>query len=95
MLLTRTIGFILPPVQDGVQSATIRDQRMWSVSECARVFAESLKLCKEQLIKSGDGGTLVWDKVGTKQTIASLCGRLLSMNGVGWLQRMPPKLILV
>ena len=57
-------GFILLSAQDGVQSGGIRDQRVWSVCECASVFAKSLKSCKEQLMNSGDGGTLVWDKVG-------------------------------
>jgi len=62
-----TIEFGLLSAQDGDHSAQlggIRDQRVWSICECASVFAESLKLCKDQLMNSGDCGTLAWDKVG-------------------------------
>ncbi|KAL3858925.1 hypothetical protein ACJMK2_009174 [Sinanodonta woodiana] len=40
----------------------ICDQRLWSVQECADVFAKSLSSLKEELIKQGEGGMLVWDK---------------------------------
>ena len=41
----------------------MRDQRLWSVQECADIFATSLNSLKADLEKQGDNGILVWDKV--------------------------------
>lgn len=41
----------------------IRDQKVWSVAECAQVLETSVNRLKEDLSKQGDGGMLVWDKV--------------------------------
>lgn len=46
------------------QQGTIRDQQQWSLQHCANVFASSLDILKTDLAKHGDGGILVWDKVG-------------------------------
>lgn len=51
------------PVEGTVPQGTIRDQRQWSIQECADVFAKSLDTLKTDLNKQGDGGMLVWDKV--------------------------------
>ena len=48
------------------QSGGIRDQRVWTVKECASVFEESMLKLKEQLEQqSGENAMLVWDKVCT------------------------------
>ena len=41
----------------------MRDQRLWSVQECADIFAESLNSLSKDLVNQGEGGILVWDKV--------------------------------
>ena len=41
----------------------MRDQRLWSVQECADIFAESLNSLSKDLMNQGEGGILVWDKV--------------------------------
>ncbi|KAK7114229.1 hypothetical protein V1264_000319 [Littorina saxatilis] len=51
----------LPSDTDGNSSA-IRDQRQWSVKECANVFSDCLGQLKKELATQGDGGMLVWDK---------------------------------
>lgn len=58
-----------PPVpleRDNLPSASseggIRDQKVWSISECAEVFETSVTRLKEELSRQGDGGMLVWDK---------------------------------
>ncbi|KAK2161655.1 hypothetical protein LSH36_112g03068, partial [Paralvinella palmiformis] len=43
--------------------AGIRDQRVWSIQECANNLHNALDSLKGQLLKQGDGGVLVWDKV--------------------------------
>ena len=48
---------------DSGTTSCMRDQRLWSVQECADVFAESLTHLKKDLEKQGEGGILVWDKV--------------------------------
>ena len=44
--------------------AGIRDQRVWGMKECADVFEKSVTQLKGELQKQGEGGMLVWDKVG-------------------------------
>lgn len=41
---------------------SLRDQRIWSVAECARVFAESCNGLKQKFLKLNAGDHLVWDK---------------------------------
>ncbi len=48
------------------ESAGIRDQRVWGIKECAKVFEESIGKLRDELNKQGDGGMLVWDKVFLK-----------------------------
>lgn len=58
--------FVPVIVADGY-SATglINDQRVWSIKECAEVFAKSVALLKNQLsVEAGEDGVLIWDKVG-------------------------------
>ncbi|ESO98215.1 hypothetical protein LOTGIDRAFT_178117 [Lottia gigantea] len=40
----------------------MRDQRIWSMKECADVFSKCLAKLKTDLAAQGDGGMLVWDK---------------------------------
>ena len=47
----------------GSPTSCMRDQRLWSVQECADIFATSLNSLKADLEKEGDNGILVWDKV--------------------------------
>lgn len=39
-----------------------RDQKVWSVSECAEVLASSITAIKADFAKLADGDHLVWDK---------------------------------
>ena len=52
---------------DNDVSAGIRDQRVWSIKECARQFKAAIDVLKVELKKQG-GGMLVWDKVSTRET---------------------------
>ena len=47
---------------DAPQSA-MRDQRLWSLQECADIFTTCLDTLKAEFAKQGEGGMLVWDKV--------------------------------
>lgn len=44
-------------------STVMRDQRLWSMKECAQVFGDCLSGLKEEFAKQGENGMLVWDKV--------------------------------
>ncbi|XP_034831088.1 SUMO-activating enzyme subunit 2 [Maniola hyperantus] len=44
------------------QHTGLPDQRVWSVHECAQVFAESCKVLQADLKSRPDGDHLVWDK---------------------------------
>lgn len=52
-------------------SSMMRDQRIWSMKECATVFSDCLAGLKEEFAKQGENGMLIWDKVGylTLQTL--------------------------
>ena len=54
-----TLAFVATPTSDDV----IDEQRVWSVKECAAVFASTVAQLAQQLAKEGDNGMLVWDKV--------------------------------
>lgn len=40
----------------------LKDLKTWSIAECGRIFAESLKSLKNQLKNLPEGDHLVWDK---------------------------------
>lgn len=40
----------------------LQDQKVWSVGECKKAFAESITNLKEQSLKLNEGDHLVWDK---------------------------------
>ncbi|KAJ8303139.1 hypothetical protein KUTeg_019535 [Tegillarca granosa] len=44
------------------ESAGIRDQKLWTIQECADVFSNCLPKLKAELSQQGEGGMLVWDK---------------------------------
>ena len=50
-------------VESQPTTSCMRDQRLWSVQECADIFAESLNSLSKDLVNQGEGGILVWDKV--------------------------------
>jgi hypothetical protein len=51
-------------ILDSSESSTVmRDQRVWSMKECATVFSDCLTGLKEEFAKQGENGMLVWDKV--------------------------------
>lgn len=39
-----------------------RNQKIWSISECANVLAASITAIKEDFLKLPEGDSLVWDK---------------------------------
>ncbi|KAG4077203.1 hypothetical protein HA402_016190 [Bradysia odoriphaga] len=45
-----------------VDSTQSRDQKIWTVEECAEVFATSINFLKEEFKKLAEGDHLVWDK---------------------------------
>ncbi|XP_071451101.1 SUMO-activating enzyme subunit 2 isoform X2 [Hetaerina americana] len=40
----------------------LKDQRVWSIAECADVFGDSVNSLRKQLEKEGENGVLIWDK---------------------------------
>lgn len=44
------------------QESLLPDQRIWSIAECAKVFAESIQNLKIELAKLPENDHLVWDK---------------------------------
>jgi len=53
----------LPGEKSGViDDAGIKDQKVWSIPECAQVMDNSIKSLKESLSKLPSGDHLVWDK---------------------------------
>lgn len=40
----------------------LRDQKIWNIVECQKVFSESITALKEQSFKLKEGDHLVWDK---------------------------------
>lgn len=44
-------------------STVMRDQRVWSMKECAQVFSDCLAGLKKEFANQGENGMLVWDKV--------------------------------
>ena len=55
----------------------IDDQRVWSIKECANVFKGTIAELAEQLAKEGDGGMLVWDKVGAHKEAGDECSKCI------------------
>ncbi|XP_076469784.1 SUMO-activating enzyme subunit 2-like [Babylonia areolata] len=53
------------PADTDSDSSAMRDQRQWSVKECADVFGQCLGTLKQELATQGEGGMLVWDKDDT------------------------------
>lgn len=47
---------------DAPMSGTARDQKIWTLTECEKVFAASIFNLKEQALKLNEGDHLVWDK---------------------------------
>lgn len=45
-----------------INTTQTRDQKIWSVEECAKVFATSINALKVEFNKLTDGDHLVWDK---------------------------------
>lgn len=43
-------------------TGVLRDQKVWSMAECQKVFADSINNLKEQATKLKEGDHLVWDK---------------------------------
>lgn len=55
--------FIEPGSSDvPVETIQLRDQKIWSFEECAKVFANSTTALKVEFNKLADGDHLVWDK---------------------------------
>ncbi|BFZ19816.1 hypothetical protein BsWGS_22855 [Bradybaena similaris] len=52
----------LPGKGETVNSSAMRDQRVWSVQECADVFTQCLTALKADLASRGEDGILIWDK---------------------------------
>nr|XP_022337194.1 SUMO-activating enzyme subunit 2-like isoform X2 [Crassostrea virginica] len=52
----------LPHAESEHPSTVMRDQRLWSMKECAQVFRDCLSGLKEEFAKQGENGMLVWDK---------------------------------
>ncbi|KAJ8303465.1 hypothetical protein KUTeg_019861 [Tegillarca granosa] len=49
-------------INSASESAGIRDQKLWTIQECADVFSNCLPKLKAELSQQGEGGMLVWDK---------------------------------
>ena len=49
--------------EGSTNSGGMKDQRIWSIQECADVLKSSVGKLKGELLQQGDGGMLVWDKV--------------------------------
>lgn len=45
-----------------IDTTRLRDQQIWSIEECAKVFANSTNQLKVEFNKLPDGDHLVWDK---------------------------------
>lgn len=45
-----------------IDTTQSRDQKIWNLEECAKVFATSTNSLKTELAKLADGDHLVWDK---------------------------------
>ena len=71
-----TLAFVATPTSDDV----IDEQRVWSVKECAAVFASTVAQLAQQLAKEGDNGMLVWDKVTLQH--GSFCVKRLGQFNV-------------
>ncbi|XP_012940030.1 SUMO-activating enzyme subunit 2 [Aplysia californica] len=52
----------LPGKGEKVDKTVMRDQRLWSVHECAEIFTRCLASLKADLAARGEDGVLVWDK---------------------------------
>lgn len=40
----------------------LKDLKTWSIAECAKIFANSVEILKNELKKLSEGDHLVWDK---------------------------------
>ncbi|XP_061163588.1 SUMO-activating enzyme subunit 2-like [Saccostrea echinata] len=52
----------LPHSESSEPSSVMRDQRIWSMKECAEVFTDCLAGLKKEFAKQGENGMLIWDK---------------------------------
>ncbi|XP_062594248.1 SUMO-activating enzyme subunit 2-like [Saccostrea cucullata] len=52
----------LPHSESSEPSSVMRDQRVWSMKECADVFTDCLAGLKKEFAKQGKNGMLIWDK---------------------------------
>ncbi|XP_052714567.1 SUMO-activating enzyme subunit 2-like [Crassostrea angulata] len=52
----------LPHTECSEPSTVMRDQRVWSMKECAQVFSDCLAGLKKEFTNQGENGMLVWDK---------------------------------
>ncbi|CAL1542022.1 unnamed protein product [Lymnaea stagnalis] len=52
----------LPGKGEIMNTSAMRDQRVWSVQECADAFTQCLSALKNDLNSRGENGMLVWDK---------------------------------
>ena len=59
--VTHLFQYYFPETDNNV--AGIRDQRVWTVQECANNLHNALSRLKVQLSQQGENGLLVWDKV--------------------------------
>ncbi|KAJ6642764.1 SUMO-activating enzyme subunit 2 [Pseudolycoriella hygida] len=48
--------------ENSVEANKSRDQKIWNIEECAKVFATSINFLKDEFIKLAEGDHLVWDK---------------------------------
>ena len=55
--------FLWSEVSSDSPTPGIRDQKVWSITECRDVLEHSLRTLAADLNKRGQGGMLVWDKV--------------------------------
>jgi ubiquitin-like 1-activating enzyme E1 B len=47
--------------QENVDAAILKEQRIWSMKECGKIFKDSVNILKEKLSKEKDEA-IIWDK---------------------------------
>lgn len=68
------VGDVAPNV------GVLRDQKVWSVGDCQKVFADSINNLKKQALKLKEGDHLVWDKDDTDaMDFVTACANIRSM----------------
>lgn len=54
--------FLDNEITPATNTGLLRDQKIWDIVECQKVFSESITALKEQSLKLKEGDHLVWDK---------------------------------